>query len=1060
VASDKDKAAGEADPLLIVGIGASAGGVEALQKLFDSTAEDLGAAFVVVTHLTPDRQTHLHEVIARHTRMEVSLVEDGQVLRENRVYVLPSDAVITLSSHNTFALRALNRERRERNLVDVFFASLAEVATEHAVAIVLSGGGSDGTLGLKAVKEQGGLTVAQGHNHAGPGYEGMPASAIASGLVDLVVPVEHIGEKLREYVRSFRMLRSIEEQTAERDRQDTVAGALREIYAVLRKRVGHDFESYKEKTFLRRVQRRMQVLQLDSLQRYTDWLRQDAGEAGLLFRDLLIGVTSFFRDAGVFDAVATQVIPRLFADAGALDTIRVWVPGCATGEEAYSLAILMCEHMSTLEVVPKVQIFATDIDEAALSTARSGRYPAELLQDVDPDRLQRFFRAEPASYVLAKEVRELCIFSPHSVIRDPPFSRMDLVSCRNLLIYFSSELQDDVLPVFHYALKPGGFMVLGPSENISRHTDLFSPIDKKHRIFQRRVALGSAMSLPSWISRGRSPASPDTGSEPTLRRDQRLRQQIELRVMDAFAPAHIVIDADGEIVYYSNRTGKYLEPQVGSPSRQIMSMARKGLRLELRSALREAVEKRQAVVRERVEVDMDERVQFIRLTIEPLQEGEHEPLYLVVLADLGPPLTHEQALLNKPQGSDRDFAHLDGELRETRERLQSTIEEYETALEELKSGNEELVSVNEELASTNEELETSKEELQSVNEELQTVNQELASKLDELHRSNTDLRNLFDSTQIATVFLDRANTIRSYTPAVTAILNLIPSDRGRPITDIAHQLEPVDLGADIHTVLQQQGPLERAVRTRQGQVHYLMRMLPYRTVEGSIDGVIVTFVDVTPVVLAEQRQRLLVAELNHRVRNMLQVVMGMANQTLRRTQDLGEFNSAFMGRLQALGRAYELLSREGWHRVSLRDLVSSQLAGFAGDSGRLGVLGDETIISANAASSLGLILYELATNATKYGAWSNARGRVDISWQLHRTAQEDGELLLQWRESSGPPVQPPRRRGFGSELVERQFQYEFKGTVKMDFAAQGLQVTLALPAKESLVPRNEEHDPH
>jgi two-component system, chemotaxis family, CheB/CheR fusion protein len=1032
----------------VVGIGASAGGVEALALLFASMPPSLGAAFVVVTHLGPNRESLLADIIARQTAMPVLSATDDAPLRANHVYVLPSDSVLTVAN-GRLQLKHARGAARERNPIDVFFASLARDRGERTIGIVLSGAGNDGTLGVKAIKEEGGLTIAQGHDGSGPAYESMPASAISSGLVDLVVPVEQIGAKLAQYERSMQVL---DAQAQRLLRQDGSSEAMREVHTVLRKRVGHDFSGYKEKTFMRRVQRRMQVRQIDTLAEYLERLRHDPDEATLLFRDLLIGVTSFFRDRDAFEAVENLVLPKLFENVGAADIVRVWVPGCATGEEAYSIAILLRERLSQIDSVPRVQVFATDIDESALAIARAARYPAAMLANVAPERLKRHFRQDAESYVVAKEVRDLCIFSAHSVIRDPPFSRMDLVSCRNLLIYFNAELQDSVLPVFHYALKPGGYLFLGPSETVSRHGELFAPIEKKHRIFQRRPVLSGDVRIPSWVPKvtgARVAARGHIG----IRKDQRLRQHVEASVLEHFAPAHTVIEADGNVLYYSSRTGKYLEPEVGSPSRQILAQARKGLRLELRAALREAVEKRAAVVRERVEVEIDDRVQVIRLTVQPLFDGEHDPLYLVVFNDLGPPVTHEQASLSRPSGDSGDVASLEEELRETRDRLQGTIEEYETALEELKSGNEELVSVNEELQSTNEEMETSKEELQSVNEELHTVNSALAAKVDELFRSNADLSNLFESTQIATVFLDKDLVIRSFTPAVTNIVNLIPSDRGRPITDIAHQLEEVDLGSEVRRVLQERRSHERPVRMRNGQVFHLMRVLPYRTVDEGIDGALITFVDITDILAAEEQQRTLVAELNHRVRNMLQVVIGLANQTLHRSADLKTFETSFMGRMQSLARAYELVSRGGWKKVPILDLLRTQLAPFAGERERerYNLEGEQILLNTNAALALGLVLYELATNAIKYGALSVSDGRVQIAWRLHDG--DSGELMLsfRWEEHGGPRVAQPARRGFGSELLQRQLTYELKGQATMDFAEEGLKVLLEIPASGAVV---------
>ena len=1043
-----DESSQGAQSLFVVAVGASAGGVAALEQFLSSTPSDTGAAFVVVTHLGPHRESLLTEILARQTAMPVENAADGLRLTPNHVYVLSSDAVLTMKG-DRLAMRAAG-SLHERNPIDVFFASLAREAGENAIGVVLSGAGSDGSLGVKSIKEAGGLTIAQGVDTAGPAHAGMPSSAIATGLVDLVLPIAEIGPKLQAYLRSFGSLKEAATSAANGAQQERARHALEDIHRTLHKRTGHDFSRYKEKTLLRRIHRRMQVLQATTLPEYAERLRQEGDEASLLFRDLLISVTSFFRDTPAFEALAARAIAKVLGNAAAGDVVRVWVPGCATGEEAYSIAILLREHLEGLAVKPRVQVFATDIDEAALAIARSGRYPRDMLEHVSPARLQRWFHTEAATCVVSKEVRDLCIFSAHSVIRDPPFSRMDLVSCRNLLIYFNPELQENVVPVFHYALKPGGFLFLGTAESVSRHSDLFSAVDKKHGVFQRRSIMTANVRVPTWVSQARGHAS-EHGLEIAVRKDQRLWKQIEGRVLEHFAPPHIVVEAEGDIVYYSARTGKYLEPQVGSPSRQLVSMVRRGLRLEMRSALREAAERRQTAVRECIEFELDDRVQRVRLAVEPIIEEDQEPLYLVVFTDLGPPVSPQEVGARIVSGAPADVASLEQELRETRERLQATIEEYETALEELKSGNEELVSVNEELQSTNEELETSKEELQSVNEELNTVNHELAAKVDELHQSNADLSNLFESTQIATIFLDRFMIIRSFTPAVKAVFNLIAADRGRPITDIAHELEDVDIRSDVQKVLQERQPLERSVRTRGGKVYHLMRILPYRTTDDQIDGALVTFVDVSAVIAAEEQQRVLVSELNHRVRNMLQVVIGLANQTLHRATTFKEFEKAFMGRMQALARAYELLSRDGWRTVPLTELISSQLSAFAADGERYSIDGPAIGLKPNAALAFGLVVYELATNATKYGALSAEGGRVGVTWDVQRVDGAERQLVVRWAESGGPSVTEPDHRGFGSELIKRQLQYELGGEASMHFRQSGLEVTLKVPARDAVI---------
>ena len=592
-------------PFPIVGVGASAGGVEALESLFRAMPPDLGMAFVIVTHLAPKRESLLPEILARDTRMPVLVAEHDQPIRRNHIYVAPADAVLHIQKGH-LRIRAVGD--RERTPIDSFFAALAEDQSEYAIGIVLSGSGSDGTLGIKAIKEHGGLTLAQASDGSGPRHASMPASAIASGLVDLAVPVEAMPAQLAGYVRSFELLN----KAAENDEQaETVRKA---ICAILLDQTGHDFSGYKTRTFYRRLERRMQVLQIPALDAYAAHLRDDPGEVNTLFRDLLIGVTNFFRDAKAFEALEKLVMPRLLAGKRAQDTIRVWVPGCATGEEVYSLAIMLREQAEQARSRAKLQIFATDIDEASLAVARSGRYPDTLLEGVSKARLGRFFTAEGTSYVINKPIRDMVVFSSHSVVRDPPFSRMDLISCRNLLIYLNSELQGHVIPVFHYALKPGGFLFLGTSENIAQHADLFAPLDKRNRVFERR---GDSVRLQLPLLFKPHGAGPGEGPREPVPRS--LRETVEARVLDRHMPPHVVTTREGDIVYFSANTGKYLEAPAGRPSRSLLAMGRKGLRLPLRSVLAEAVESGRPVSRDNISVELEDRTEFVKLTVEPMR---------------------------------------------------------------------------------------------------------------------------------------------------------------------------------------------------------------------------------------------------------------------------------------------------------------------------------------------------------------------------------------------------------------------------------------------------------
>jgi two-component system CheB/CheR fusion protein len=1023
-------------PNLIVGIGASAGGVEAFEAFFRRMPEDMGMAFVLVTHLPRGHTSTLHEILARCTRMRVSVAADKAEILANHVYAAPADAIVTVVEDR---LRLHTRSAElERRPIDVFLSSLAEARAESAVGVLLSGGGTDGTLGIKRIKEKGGLTLAQGTNGSAPKQPSMPDSAIAAGVVDIVLSTEEMPARLAQFARTFdpRQHAAAETGSVQEGAQSTVEA----IYRILLNQVGHDFSGYKEKTFMRRVRRRMQVQQIEQLDSYLERLRADPDEVGMLFRDLLIGVTSFFRDPESFATLEREVIPRLFADKGTNDTVRVWVPGCATGEEVYSLAILMREYMQSLRVHPKVQLFATDIDETALGVARSGRYPASLLDKVSPQRLKQFFTGDDVSYVVNKDLRDLCIFSLHSVIRDPPFSRIDLISCRNLLIYFGVHFQSHVLPVFHYALRPRGYLLLGTSENVSQHTDLFSPVDRKTRLFQRRDTIAAPLQFRLFAPIDRS-SRPAGESRNDIGTAANLRRAVDARVLDHYVTPHVVINREGDVLHYSARTGKYLEAAPGLPNRQLIAMARRGLRLDLRNAMRKAMEARRPVTRHGIAVEIDDRVQRIDLTVEPLGDNDADPLFLVLFADVGAPFTVSGEAGLQASG-DKTTERLDQELRELRERLQATVEEYETAVEELKSSNEELQSMNEEFQSTNEELETSKEELQSVNEELQTVNAELNGKIDEVDRAHNDLRNVFESTQIPTIFLDNHLVIRSYTPAVSVVFNLIASDRGRPLSDIVSHLSDSEaLHRDLRTVLEHGQPIERNVTRSDKSASFLMRVVPYRGQNNIVDGVLVTFTDVTRLAAAEAHHRTLVEELNHRVRNMLTVVSAIATQTLARQPDPASFVDAFLGRINALGKSYALVSLKKWQPVGLQEILDAELSAHLGDEdGRVKVDGPEVKFHPSQAFALGLVFHELTTNAMKYGALSGETGRLSVRWRL-----EDGKVLFDWLETGGNGNGPPQRRGFGTDLIERQMNSVFRAKPDISYPPDGMKLHVAIP---------------
>ncbi len=1026
-------------PFVVVGVGASAGGLAALEHLLKPLTPTDDLAFIIIMHLPRTHRSALVEILARATAMPVHVaVHDAEVL-PGCIHVGPPDHTVTMRD-GRLVLHPRTEEVPQRP-IDLLLCSLAEDCHETAVGVLLSGSGSDGTLGLQVMKQQGGLTVAQGASVDGPQYDSMPHSAVVAGVVDLELPVDQIVPRLIAFAQQLKS-----EGDAKGGGDDSGLGEAKTgIYRLLLEQVGHDFSGYKEKSFGRRVRRRMQVRDMTSPADYAALLQESSDEVRLLFRDLLIGVTCFFRDPDAFSALEKLVIPRLFENKGPDDQVRIWVPGCASGEEVYSLAILVLEHLQTLKQPPRVQFFGTDIDAAALTAARQGSYPAPLVNQVSPARLKRFFSGGPTSYVVNKQVRELCIFSLHSVVRDPPFSRLDLISCRNLLIYFSSAFQNQVIPAFHFALRPGGFVFLGSSENVSQHGDYFEQVDRQHRIFKRSDKVKAhprLVTLPLTQRLADATVAPDVTPAGQA---AALRGLAEARILDRFAPAHVLINGDGMVLHFSARTGRYLEAATGQPNRHLLSMARSGLRLDLRAALHEAIDTGRAVSRGGITLEFGDQLQLVDLTVEPLAASpEGTKLFLVVLADASQPFEPQQ---KEMAPTSEGVQHLELELRETRERLQTTIEEYEGGVEELKTSNEELQSTNEEMQSANEELETSKEELQSINEELHTVNSELTVKVEEVHRAHSDLRNVFESTQVATVFLNETLQIRSFTPAMTGIFNLIPSDRGRPLTDIVNRLDDSgDLKGDIEAVFRTGEPVERRVHAQGGIKHYLMRILPYRSSPPVIDGALLVFVDIARLMQHEVQQQVMVEELNHRVRNMLAMVTALARQVLRHSGSLVDFESDFLDRIQAIAKSHSLISNHGWGDVELRTILTDAVGMFQVDkNARFTLKGPVVHFNSSTALTLGMMLHELATNAAKYGALSVPDGEIAVNWRVLQKG-----LDIAWVESGGPSVNVPERTGFGSILIKRLMDAGFGGEATFDYRRHGLRVDMLLPNDDTV----------
>ena len=844
----------------IVGLGASAGGLEALSAFLGACPEDTGLAFVIVQHLDPTHESMMAGLLARYTAMKVSEAVPHSAPEANHIYLNAPSKNLLLKG-GLLELVEPEGALGHRAPIDAFFRSLAEEQGENAAGVILSGAGSDGALGLRAIKETGGLTLVQSCESAK--FDSMPRSAEAVG--DMVLVPEAMPPILADY---FRHIVAGGDGGGGDGTVPDLADQLVRICAVLQTRTGHDFSRYKKNTLIRRIQRRMQVLKVGEASQYIDVLRKSDDEAKQLFRDLLINVTQFFRDQEAFALLARQVIPRLVDGRGQDDPIRLWVPGCSTGEEPYSLAILLSERAREIGAAVQVQIFASDIDEDALELARLGRYPLSIDEDVSAERLARYFTRTDSGYTINKDIRESCIFSVHSVIKDPPFSRIDLISCRNLLIYLGSQLQARLVPLFHYALKPQGILFLGPSENISQHSQLFSAIDATARIFCRRdVPRVRDLQFPLGNPVSSAQAEGRVAPRRTVERDREQQDRlVERLILDSYAPAFAVVNENGDIVQSSTRTGTYLELPGGTPNLNIVDMARPTIRNDIRVALRRSVRESRRIVQANLECATDGGSRRMDLIVHPLPGSGH---YLVVFQDIAA-LRAERAADSAPAGetagNDGRVQELEATLQLTREKLRTTIEELETSNEELKSSNEEMVSMNEELQSTNEELESSKEELQSINEELETVNAELRHKVLDLSRANSDLQNLFESPQIATIFLGNDLRIKNFTPPAKQIFSLIDSDRGRPLVDLASKLPLSGLQEAAAGVVRTLMPLEREVSDDADGQNLLMRIVPYRTVDNVIEGVVVTFIDVTRLKQAEHR----LAESEARYRALLQ----------------------------------------------------------------------------------------------------------------------------------------------------------------------------------------------
>jgi two-component system CheB/CheR fusion protein len=1140
----------------IVGIGSSAGGLEALQKLFNAMPSDSGLGFIVAAHLDPTQKSHLSELLGRCTRMPVVQIENSIKVEPDHVYVIAPDQELTIRDGVLRSNRP-TAPRGHRHPVDSFFRSLAEDQGERAIAIVLSGTGANGSLGLRFIKAEGGIVIAQDPDSAG--FAGMPRSAIATGLVDLVLLPDQMPEALLNISR-HPYVRQPPDAVDER----TPAEQLDRLLTLVRARTRRDFRSYRRRTLLRRIHRRMGLHRIEGLPDYIERLGVDPEEVKALVADLTINVTGFFRDPEAWKALGQKAIAPLVRERPSKSTIRVWVPGCSTGEEAYSIAMLIAEHAEAAKKTFDLKLFATDVADGVLSAARAGTYPSSIAQDVPSKRLERWFEPEDDTFRVKPVLRETITFAPQNLLQDPPFSRMDLISCRNLLIYLETDIQKRLLGLFHFALREGGHLFLGPAETITGHEDLFQAVSNKWRIYRR---LGptrhDVVDFPLIEAVDPQPgASPETRApfEPRARGGEIMDRAL----LERYAPASVLIDQQLKVHYLRGPTEDYLRPPSGEPSYNLIDMARGGLPNPLRTAVRQAIANGHEVTAD-TRVVRGRGTYPVRFVVAPLRLGSDDARRLLVsfFERDSSPETSEPVEVREPADENQLQADLDA----TREDLRITVEQMEASNEELKASNEEIRSINEELQASNEELETSKEELQSLNEELNTVNNQLQAKVGELEARTDDLNNLLNSSDVATLFLDRSLRIRWFTPSMKALLELLPTDVGRPISHFAQRFKGGDLLEDARRVLERLLPSDTEVVDDLGR-WYIRHVVPYRTASDRIDGVVVTFVDISerkrrekeveeakefaeaiveavrfPLVVLtpelrvrsanaafydtfqvaseetigvplpqlgnrqwdipelqrllvrvlpesadfdgfeieheferigrrtmllqarpldgerlillgmvditerrrnERERELLMRELSHRVKNILAVVQALAAQT-DHSASVEEFREKFMGRLQAMTRAHSLLLDAQWRGTSLQHLVEQALDAYRVDHpDTILIEGEAVPLTANQSLGLSLILHELGTNAAKYGALSHHDGRVRVAWQV-----EDGgkgrRVHLRWEERSGLEIGPPTRKGFGMRLIERASVHELEGEVELNYAREGLVVTLAFP---------------
>ena len=834
----------------IVGIGSSAGGLEALEKFLKNVPKESGICFVIVQHLDPTQKDFMCELLQRSTEMKVFQIEDRMVVQPNCVYVIPPNKYLAIL-HGMLLLLDPVTPRGLRMPIDFFFRSLADDRQEDSISVILSGMGTDGTLGLRTIKEKGGVAFVQ----SSAKFNSMPNSAINEGLAYVVAPAEELPAKIIAYLQHKPIIIRSDMLLEDKDQS-----GIEKIFILLRRQTGHDFSLYKHSTIYRRVERRMGIHQIKNINIYVKYLQENSQELKLLFNELLIGVTSFFRDPLAWDQLKNEIIKLLKAKVEPGCQLRAWVAGCSTGEEAYSLAILFKEAKEQVMHAQDatLQIFATDMNPGAIAKARKGVYLSNITADVSTARLNRFFIKLGNGYQVSKSIREMIIFAPHNLVMDPPYYRIDILNCRNLLIYMTPVLQKKILPLFHYSLKSGGILFLGSAESIGSFTNLFKPLNSKVQIYYRSES--NKVSIP--LEFPSSYVSAQSLMLQQVKPVENLAMMADKLILQQYSPAAVVTNEKGDIVYISGRTGKYLEPAAGKANMNIFAMAREGLRYQLIDAFNKALSGKTPVSIKNVVVKSDGHKQKVDFTVQSIKEPKAmRGNVMIVFTDVVTiPEASELETTRNTTANSEYLAKLEQELQYASQEVIAIREEMQSSQEELKSANEELQSMNEELQSTNEELTTSKEEMQSINEELQAVNYELLSKVAELSRTNDEIKNVLNSTEIATVFLDNEMHIKRFTNQMSESSKLIQSDVGRPITDIASDLFYPELEENARDVLRTLIPLEKEVFLHNKEKYFKARIMPYRTMDNKINGVVLTFIDISTakkleIVLQESKER-------------------------------------------------------------------------------------------------------------------------------------------------------------------------------------------------------------